>query len=685
MAVKPPHKQEELEKELNENGSFTDEFTEEDHKNMTFQMNRMQDAQQNRDTPHQELNNRTYYQYFNSNERVANTFVDKSKKKSRSSSTEISAGTIESKMWSLASNLNNANLSPEVTAYSKDNTMLSQFSQAIEDTINMTRELEEDDEKQIWRMLELLKQGTVFIHEGWHSPTTIKKTLKKKKYNGEFKVDKSDLWTERFSEAIEYPESQLLYGPSVYLGDISEPDMDKQPYVFTVRVTDYNVAESELGKFEMFQKYVRPGDRSASAESQMGYNNTLYHATFNVVNTQDNKVEIVHYYDPYNDEFQIYANGVPMLPYGFPLSAVSPGGKIPIAKQILYPLSHKFAYGGSFVSSGDVKMISDLIDEMLKLFVQKTRKSVNPPYLNTTGQFVSPKVLEPGRISMGVDPDAFQPIGQEGSGVTASEFNVLRELQSRVDQSTVSPVFTGNQTKAGTTATEVVELQRQAKLSLGIIMSMATLMEKKMIDLRVPNLMQNWFFARDMRDTTIQDVRGGLTRLSERKVTREASIPGKGQGERQIIPARSNEVPAPDEVAAMQDMEERERGMPIQKIFIDIDNLVSWKLWFFTTAQPEEKDTSAVQQVRFREQLTNMLPLLQMGSKPNLEELESEFARTHGVKRGKFFKTGSGQGQLGDVSEALQQALAQGGRSSSASAGQPGQQAEQGESLGELA
>src|SRR6185369_3854878 len=100
----------------------------------------------------------------------------------------------------------------------------------------------------------------------------------------------------------------------------------------------------------------------------------------------DTQVEIIKYQDPIRDEFQIQINGIMMLPVGFPLSAVSQGGRINIAKQILYPINPQFAYGKSFVSSGDVYELSKVIDEMLRLFVLKTRKSITPPYINTSGK-----------------------------------------------------------------------------------------------------------------------------------------------------------------------------------------------------------------------------------------------------------------------------------------------------------
>ena len=51
-------------------------------------------------------------------------------------------------------------------------------------------------------------------------------------------------------------------------------------------------------------------------------------------------------YKPFEQTFQIYINGVPMLPISFPLKAVSPSGLIPITKGDL-DLMNMFAYSKS--------------------------------------------------------------------------------------------------------------------------------------------------------------------------------------------------------------------------------------------------------------------------------------------------------------------------------------------------
>jgi len=358
------------------------------------------------------------------------------------------------------------------------------------------------------------------VQEEWLRKFERKKVLKQK-YNGEFKDFAG--YDENLDLVFEGPSRTLVYGPNMFLGDMTQFYMELQPYVFVMFHEDYDVAKTRFGSFENWQ-YVVPGAMPSNTADTA---KTIFDNRWRLSELKKNQVEIIMYQDQTRDEFQILINGVCMLPIGFPLSAVSPGGKFNIAKQVFRVINDKFAYGSSFVSSGSVKGISDLIDEMLKLFVLKTRKSFMPAYVNTSGRVTDKKVLSPGRISMGIDPGALQPIASnEVQGVTAGELGILKELQSLVTKSTVSDQFTGQPGGGGATATEVIELQRQARLTLGLTIAVCALLEKKLGYLRLWNIIENWFEPVDTRVDQINESRKLVNVY--RSVNSENNIEGEG-------------------------------------------------------------------------------------------------------------------------------------------------------------
>lgn len=634
-----------LDKKTEETKPIEQIYNDADREYLTFMQSRLESAKRQRNNPYPEYNNKTYSQIYDENEKIANTMLEPKK---NDDDVIVSAGTVEAKLDALLANINNLDLSADIFAFDKENNKIQELGLALQDTIAMTEELDGeggDEEKKLLRQRELLKQGTVFVQEEWLKLWETKKVLTEG-YNGQFKDWKQ--WEEKLELVFEGPSRTLLYGPNVYLGNITEFFMEKQPYIFAVIHQDYKVAEAKYGKFENWT-YVKPG-AVPTAETTNTSAPTMFDNKWRLTDVAKDQVEIILYQDKPRDEFQIIINGVLMLPIGFPLSAVCPGGNYNIAKQVFRVINHKFAYGKSFVSSGAVKEISALIDEMLKLFVLKTRKSFSPPYVNTSGKVIPKKVLSPGRISMGIAPDALQAIGTEGQGVTSNEYNVLKELQDQIDKSTVSNQFAGQQGHAGTTATEVVELQRQAKLVLGLTIAACSLLEKKLAYLRLWNILENWFNPVDTKVVQIGDVRKEIKQY--RNTHRQTTIEGEGIGERFVIPTDQG-LPDAETIRALEIQNEKEKGFPIRRIYIDPEELKVAKLRWYVVINPREKETSAFYKLLFREELADIMTLMQLGSIPNKDGLEEEFSRVYQKNRSKIFTSQQINPAMAGVSGAM--------------------------------
>ncbi len=630
-----------------------DLYSETDKTYLSYLQSRLESAKKQKESPLPEFNNKTYYQDFEENIKISHTKLPERKNED---DVIVSAGTVEAKLEALLSHVHNLELAPEVLAFDRENNMINDLGTALTDTIFMTEQIDGgiiggDEEKKLLRQRELLCQNAVFVQEEWLRKFERKKKLSEK-YDGQFKEWKN--WNDTLELVFEGPSRTLLYGPNVYLGNITEYFMDNQPYMFIAFQEHYDVAKTKYGKFENW-KYVR---RGAIPEGTTEEQKTIYDNKWRLEDVKKDHVEIILYQDKPNDEFQILINGMAMLPMGFPLSAVSPGGSYNIVKQVFRVLSNHFAYGKAFVASGSVKEIATLIDEMLKLFVLKTRKSVTPAYVNTSGKVISRKVLSPGRISMGFSPDALQPIGTEGQGVTSNEYNILKELQDRIDKSTVSNQFQGQQGKAGTTATEVLELQRQAKLTLGLTIATCVMLEKKLGYLRLYNIIENWFNPIDTKIVTTNDVRKYVN--SYRKTVRQTNIEGEGLGERQVIPMNEFDtegnpegLPDPEVIRQMEYSEEEKKGMPVRMIYLQPEALKTARIRWYIVINPKEKEGSAFFKVLFREEITDMLSLMQLGSVPNINGLEEEFARVWGKSRNKLFSSRQAMPDMGGVSPAL--------------------------------
>lgn len=600
-------------------------------------------SKNDRDTIHSEFNNQSYIEWFRNNEIIANTFIVRDK---TNKDLAVHAGTVEQKMLIVLAEINRLNLQGEVRVFDTDNQELQELGMALTDINDKTAEMEGDDEKKLMRQMELMKQGTVFIQDNW-----VKRWAKAKTLKGKFTGKVSGVaWDTKMEKVFDGPERNILYGPGVYLGNIREFDIKKQPYIFTLKLTSYAEAKSRYGATDkdgknMWERWENVPHNRVPFISETDIGTMSLNGGWSLNALDEEMVEEIHFQDQNNDEYQILLNGVPMLPVGFPLSAITPNGMFNVEKQVLQVINPFFTYGRSF--GVKAQQLSELLDEMIKLLLLKTRKSIHPPYANVSGKVISEKSLMPGAISMGIDPNALVPIGKEGQGATSSEYQMLEELRNDIDRATVSPQVQGQDSPGTQTAFEVNLLQQQAQKSIALILFACTLLEQKVTWLRT---YYNLAFYFEPTGTKIDDVRNALV-STYRTMTKNTAIPGRGMGQRKIIPTQNppasgmqiynqeeySDTPVPE--GKQRRRTRSELGMsPMQILYIDVNILKNCKYIFFTEVISKPRDTSMNAKMMFREELKDLQALQQsFGASVNVEELQNEYALLWHKRKEKLF------------------------------------------------
>jgi hypothetical protein len=402
------------------------------------------------------------------------------------------------------------------------------------------------------RQYELIKHGTVFVEEVWEEKYCLSKQ-EIKNFDGKFR--NVEIKTKRTKE-YSRPVRNIIPGINVYLGDLTKYDISDQPFIFTVQRMRYEEAEQIYRNFEMW-KYVPK--KIKHFENVITDDCPKY---WTVEEYDENYVEIIHDQDKPNYTYQVWINGIPMFPIGYPF----PWGykEYNIAQQNLKPIRADFAYGKSPLFEN--RNISSLIDEMMKMALLKTEKSFMPPYINVSTKVISNSVLMPGKISMGVPPGALQPISdKEAQGVTNSEFAMIQDLVKNLDQNTVSQTFSGQPEGGNVTATQIVELQRQSRIMMGIIITTASLLEKKCTSLRLLNILKNWF---NPLDTKLDEVKG-VIKNKYRVVSRQMMIEGEGLGNQIIYPVEDSESVTKEMLRAKEDKIKEETGVPTRIVLLN--------------------------------------------------------------------------------------------------------------------
>lgn len=575
-------------------------YTDDEEAYLRALQGRMTSARDVRDQSYDEWDGMDYVTQYEANERAANTFIQPKKNRE---DTNFQSGVVRQKLFALLSAITNLNLSGDISAYDKDGLIIQALGDAMEDIILKTNELDGDEEKKFLRHYELLKHGTVFVEESWE-----KKSKKVKKMRSEFdgKV-RGAKWSERIEDAFGHPTRSIIPGINVYLGDITKYDISDQPFIFTVDVKPYDEAEAIFGEWERWKSVPRTLQEFSPGGDEGGYT----YGWRLLQDLRNDQVEIVRYQDKLNNEFAIVVNGVLMTPVGLPL----PYGldDYTIVQQNLEPIHAKFAYGKSLVAR--IKNKAALLDEFLRLGVLKTQKSFMPPYINLSGRMLTSRVFMPGKISHGIPKDSLIPISdKEAQGISNAELAMINEIKGSIDSETTSPVFSGQSPSGSPTATEIIELQRQAKMVLGLTVFSVSLLEWKLEWLRVKNLIANWF-------------------KEKRNVSVERPVEGEGIGRRIVVPTKK--VPPPEAVERVEEILSSEQGMPVRLIFFNPDKMNLAKLFWQINVRAREKKSSEVEKLLFR---AEMQDAQLFGPMLNMDYLADRFAAVWQENPQRMFK-----------------------------------------------
>ena len=208
----------------------------------------------------------------------------------------------------------------------------------------------------------------------------------------------------------------------------------------------------------------------------------------------------------------------------------------------------------------------------------------------------------PGVISHGIDPDRLKLMDPEGSkGLNSAEASALSIIRENIDNLTVNPTFTGQSPSGGgVTATQIIEVQRQARLVLGLSIFVASQLEKKLGELRLMNVLEHWF---DPVDEVVDSVKKAL-KDKFRSFTRKMPIEGEGMGQRIIRVTKEGK----NKFDLMKEEEDltKKSGVATRITELNPEIVKSSKYHFYVAVVPREKRTSPTSKLMFREMLADV-------------------------------------------------------------------------------
>lgn len=583
----------------------------------SFLIERMISAKNQRDGSYTELDDMDYVTYYDRNKKAANAYL---RPKKDQEDIRIVTGTTHEKELSLLSAMLQYNFEADIEPHDDKGVELKEVGDTMQDVVRKSRYLEDYDKKRVLFYKELLDQGTAFYEETFEEKTSIKKTLEG--ITPEMDPDKIGI-TDKVKKLKGECEVNVLDGRHVYLGNIKEFELKKQPYLFTIDKIPYSSAERKFGKWARW-KYV-----PKKIEHFGELDNYEEDEGWTLLEQNENMVEVVRYQDANANDFMIMLNGVMMLPVGFPIPTAD--GDYSVVKGDIEPISPFFAYSKSIPAK--TKVDQAVLDQTLRMIILLMQKSWAPPLANNTGRKLSRKIFLPGVITDNIDPEEIAEIG-ENKGPGSSHIAGYELLKRIIDQKSVQPTFSGESVSDRQTATEILELKKQSMMKMGTALWGILNLESGLNKKRLFNIIKNWTKAYDQKYDSITN----SLRTVYRQLEVEKEIGDRGLGTR-IIRFTENQK-SPKRIKAEEVLKEAVKGEPVEIKEIDVKKLAqtidfTWKI----NIVPTEKDSDELKQTLWFQKAQSYLALFGPESM-NMEYLKYRSAVVGKEDYNKLFKRG---------------------------------------------
>lgn len=600
-------------------------------------MTRILNSRDMRDQTFPELDDMTVDQYIERNKKRANTYVPPRKNRSDVS---ITSGLAREKLLSVSSHIHRLNIMPEIHSFDKNNDEDDKLGRTLTNAVKKSMELENDKEKSLLRIMTLMDEGTIFVEEAWVPSMKVRKKI----------VDRSKLdpatgfdgleWIAK-SEVLYKAESAIISTKNMLLGSMRIFDFNKQPFVATVEYRDYDEIAPMFKGWKNWQ-YVRPGESQAT---ELQLQNRIEYGDATLYPKQENQVEIIKYQDWHNDEYQIIINGVMMLPMGFPTPWEWDGPSI--SEQKFEPISQHFALGKSLMAKIDRD--DELITQMLRIFMRKTLQSTNPPVGNMTMKKLSHDLFDAGKIWHGVNPAQISKL-IDHQGVNSNEWQMFEKVREFIDSKSISRIAQGQQPSRSATATEILELQKQAQINIGLSLFAYGNLMKKMAEKRLPNILTNWS---KVESEEWDDVKKMMKRRYKSYNIENANFGGQVGTEKLMFTDKDISFEEEEEMSRRMFVEEMKSEDRVRTTIISLPRLRRLKYTHFITVTPTEDESDNLNKILFQEEFQQAVTFFGPQS-INMDFYKRKFAKVWGNDPMDVFSQFGAQ-QLAALAEGLGQ------------------------------
>lgn len=451
---------------------------------------------------------------------------------------------IRNKVVSIVAHVTSQILFPNVIAQNDESEEDKDMAQVMKDAVVWACEQSGYEDKFLDMVQDMCVNPAIILFQDYCEAT---RTIKEKTKDGGWTL--KEVVDEIYSGFI----TSVVSLDELYIGNIYEPDIQKQPFLIRRKVIDYVAAQRKYGDRDNF-KYVQPGIRTFFDDAS----DTFYEDYDE--SQSDYLVEEVVYWNRSADLELTIVNGVLMCDPDEPMRRDDK--MYPFAKSFYESYNSRFFYGMSLVQKLDPE--EDLINTLYRMVIDGTYLSILPPISVYGETDVDAGDFAPRSINGYSDPNVkVEPmrLAQDlGAGYNALQ--LVETSMNDTSQQTYTP-------KSDTTAREIAYIEEQTKISLGRTGKMIGKLVKEYGDLLVASILQYMPIAQ------LTEITGDATRLKF-PVLFLSDVEDDEYGNSSKKIEFTNELPEADDEDDLEKMEmeesykllekEMESGMTIVKV-----------------------------------------------------------------------------------------------------------------------
>lgn len=575
-------------------------LTKEERKQYGLIAENISHARNQREQARDEWDGLSYEEVYLANKRASTTYLTP---KHNDEEVRINTGTTEKRIELVVNELLGMNLEAEILAFDKNDNLLQETSEVFTDVVRRTNEMEESEDKDIYRYIELLTQPSLFFEELWITKPIAGRINGKKRC-----------------------ENRMVQGPQIYLGDINIPEVNfnDQPFIVKYERMGQSLAKRLLRPLnpDRFDDHVKPGRYETLIGDYKIYREWAM---------EKSDIEAYWYMSYPDNEIQCMVGGIPMLDVGTKYTDVfGDYGGYHIGMVGLKPYSYDFAYSKPLTQSA--KTLQALDNETIRNLIRKFRQALEPPLGVPEGKVYDRSIWEPGAMAQGVRAKDFERL-IDHNGVTDSEMQMFKLLEEKTNEfigvMPQQPLQTGS-----VTATELMEAQKMAVKMLGMAVLGAIRMKKKMTNLRIKNILMNYTKAVGKK---VDPISKELNEVYAKFTISDARL-GDEMGTKTI--EFSNKRMSGEEKDSLFAEEERasNEGKPFLKKLIDVDTIKNMDMNFFVSVSAKQKESSQLDKAMLNDMLGGVAAVFKLtGRMPDANKLTQRFERVH-KEKGLFAK-----------------------------------------------